>query len=923
MTDTASETTRALPEGSEPATPVAARPPAPVTAAPLPGGSLGRYLVIEELGRGGMGLVLRAYDPKLQREVAIKLLRSGVLDATSEARMIHEARAMAKLSHPNVVAVYDVELGLASGVLVVMEYVAGGTLRQWLRAPRRWTEIVDAFVAAGRGLAAAHAKDLLHRDFKPANVLVTEDARIKVTDFGLAKFEGQESPHLAEFGISGTESAVLTQVGAVMGTPRYMAPEQHTNKELDARTDQYAFCLALWEALTGTPPFAGHDLNSYAQSKSAGPAAWPKGLPIPAYIRKALTRGLAVDRTQRWPTMDELLAVLGKSRDHRRKQATLGVGAALLAGSLWWTATASGDTRCTGAQAHLRGIWDSSLSERVHGAIQATGLAYADIAWTRTEAQLSSYAEAWVNEHTEACQATSVRGEQSTEILDLRMACLHQAKVGLAAVVGQLSQADDQSWANAHKVVDGLPPLARCADIEALVQEVPRPNDAVAAAVESTMIEAARAAAKLQAGHYDDALKISDDLREGAGKTDYAPLLTEVLRIRGAALAGLGRAEDAAVALKQALHSALAGREWARARDLANLIASVVGDDLGRASEGLAYADLAWGLLGRQPAKIAEARVRSTIGKLKMNQGRYAEAEDEQRRALSLILAEPSDPALVMVRTNLGNILQIQGKYEEAEAEQRLVLALRTAALGPKHPEAINARNNLSTVLFAGGKRKEAAEEQEAVLSLRLATSSADHPNIASSRSNLGLMLLALGRNAEAEEQQRAALALRMKVLPPDHPHFAFSYNNLGEALAAQGKHAEAEREHRRALALRLTILAPDHPHIALSRTNLAKALRAQKIATDEALALALAAWSRRMATDIPNEDRAEAAFLLAQLLRERGQAADKARARLLGETARDAYAAAGPAYAASRSEVEAWLRRPQSRPRTSASARG
>jgi hypothetical protein len=159
MTDSESQTTRALPEASEVATRVEDGPTAVVAGAPPPpGGSLGRYLVIEELGRGGMGVVLRAYDPKLQREVAIKLLRAGVLDATSEARMIHEARAMAKLSHPNVVAVYDVELGLASGVIVVMEYVAGGTLRQWLKAPRTWTEIIDAFIAAGRGLAAAHAK---------------------------------------------------------------------------------------------------------------------------------------------------------------------------------------------------------------------------------------------------------------------------------------------------------------------------------------------------------------------------------------------------------------------------------------------------------------------------------------------------------------------------------------------------------------------------------------------------------------------------------------------------------------------------------------------------------------------------------------------------------------------------------------------
>ena len=910
MTDSASETTRALPEGAEAATVVEGRPVAvALAAAPAAGGSIGRYLVIEELGRGGMGVVLRAYDPKLQREVAIKLLRSGVLDATSEARMIHEARAMAKVSHPNVVAVYDVEIGLTAGVIVVMEYVAGGTLRQWLKAPRTWTEIVDAFVAAGRGLAAAHAKDLLHRDFKPANVLVTAEGRVKVTDFGLAKFEGQEIAPVPALGIEGSQSAALTQVGSVMGTPRYMAPEQHTGAELDARADQYAFCLALWEALTGSYPFDGHDMDSYAEGKRAGPAAWPKGLAAPSYVRRALARGLAIDRSRRWSSMDELLAVLGQSRDRPRKQVALGVGACLLAGALW-RAAAPEDARCAGAQAHLVGVWDPSQAERVRGAIRATGLAYADVAWTRAEARLSAYADAWVKEHTEACQATSVRGEQSPAVMDLRMACLRQAKIGLAAVVGQLSSADEETLVNAHQVVDSLPPLARCADVEALLQEVPRPHDDVAAAVEAAQIEAARAAATLQAGRYEEALRSSEALREGAEAADYAPLLTEVLRIRGMALVGLGRAEEAAAALRDALRSAVAGHEWGRARQISCLIASVVGEELGRPAEGLAYADLAWGLLGPHPQGIDEAQVRTTLGKLMMAQGRHAEAEVEQRRALALILERPADLAVASVRTNLGNILQIQGKYAEAEAEQRQVLALRTAALGPEHPEVINTRNNLSTVLFAGGKHTEAAEEQAEVLSLRIATLGPEHPGVASSRSNLGFMLLAQGRYAEAEEQQRAALALRTRTLPPNHPLFAYSHNNLGEALAAQGKHAEAEGEHRRALALRVEILAADHPHVALSRINLAKALRAQGKAASEALELAEAAWARRKAGDVPKEDQAEAAFLLAQILHDRGLAADRERALALGATGLDAYTAAGSAYAAQRAQVEEWLRR-------------
>ena len=197
-----------------------------------------RYVPIGELGRGGMGVVERAYDPTLQREVALKVLRTDSMGEEHERRMVREARAMAQLSHPNVVAVYDVELDSSMGVLMVMEYVPGGTLRQWLRDEERsWSSIVDAFVQAGRGLVAAHGKGILHRDFKPSNVLVASDGIFKVTDFGLAKFAFvPEARMLTRSGELAPSHGELTHGDAIMGTPRYMAPEQHRSQSLDART---------------------------------------------------------------------------------------------------------------------------------------------------------------------------------------------------------------------------------------------------------------------------------------------------------------------------------------------------------------------------------------------------------------------------------------------------------------------------------------------------------------------------------------------------------------------------------------------------------------------------------------------------------------------------------------------------------------
>ncbi|MBA3462537.1 MAG: serine/threonine protein kinase, partial [Deltaproteobacteria bacterium] len=236
--------------------------PSPSQVTELPkrtiGDRVGRYLILSTLGTGGMGVVFSAYDPQLDRKVALKLLRSGLQLATKDAqkRLRREAQAIAQLSHPNVVGVYDV--GTDGGDLyIAMELVEGETLGQWLRSyPRTWREIIDVFLQAAKGLVAAHGVGLLHRDFKPDNVLVGGDGRVRVTDFGLARSllvldeesaRGQTTPHLPA-----ALSSSLTATGTVLGTPRYMPPEQLTGPDIDARADQFSFCVALYEALYGT-----------------------------------------------------------------------------------------------------------------------------------------------------------------------------------------------------------------------------------------------------------------------------------------------------------------------------------------------------------------------------------------------------------------------------------------------------------------------------------------------------------------------------------------------------------------------------------------------------------------------------------------------------------------------------------------------
>ena len=218
-----------------------------VVTVPEPGERVGRFVIRARLGEGGMGVVLAGHDPDLDRPVAIKLLRAGAEAPAYRARLLREAQALARLDHPNVVKVYDVGVD-GERVFVAMELVAGTTLTQWVSAQRRtWREVVGKFVAVGDGLAAVHRAGLIHRDFKPDNVLVDRTGRARVADFGLARLDGADGDETPD-GHGGR----LTRTGAVMGTPGYMAPEQQWGSDVDARADQYSFCVALRAALTGS-----------------------------------------------------------------------------------------------------------------------------------------------------------------------------------------------------------------------------------------------------------------------------------------------------------------------------------------------------------------------------------------------------------------------------------------------------------------------------------------------------------------------------------------------------------------------------------------------------------------------------------------------------------------------------------------------
>jgi len=314
-----------------------------------PGDKVDRFSILGRIGHGGMGVVFSAYDPRLDRKVALKLLRSSddssLTPEEAQARLLREAQALAQQSHPNVIAVYDVGT-YKSEVYIAMELVEGKTLGQWLRAYQRTQrEILDKFVQAGRALAAAHGSGLVHRDFKPENVLVGDDDRVRVMDFGLARslfYDLPEEPidmtfRVAVVGVSELNKS-LTATGAVLGTPRYMAPEQFLGRAADARSDQFSFCVALWEAVHGRHPFSGGTARPLAESADAAPEA-PATARAPSWINRVLLRGLSRDPARRFPSMQALLHELQPPRQRSRlwllPVAGLAAAVLFLGGYLW------------------------------------------------------------------------------------------------------------------------------------------------------------------------------------------------------------------------------------------------------------------------------------------------------------------------------------------------------------------------------------------------------------------------------------------------------------------------------------------------------------------------------------------------------------------------------------------------------------
>lgn len=721
--------------------------------------TIGRHLVISRLGAGGMGVVYAAYDPELDRKLAIKVVtaqaRRGEAAAVARARVLREAQAMARVTHPNVVQIFDVG-ALEGAIYIAMELVDGETLSAWLTAaPRPWREVVEVFVRAGRGLAAAHAAGVIHRDFKPENVLIDREGQVKVADFGLAR-----AVELAEDAPEGVEPASsmlsqeLTRAAGLTGTPAYMAPELLRGQPASARSDVYAFAVALFEGLYGRRPFAGESLAALLQAILHEEVREPAGVRIPRWLRRALQRGLARDPEARYQDLSALLHDL-TAAPIRRRWLLVGAGAAVFAAMTAIGVMYQASERasiCARADARVLEIWSPSRRAALAARFAASERSYAASAWEGVAAAIDGYTAAWSAMRRDACEAAQLRGEEPLALMDRRVACLDERLL----LLGRLLEVIDESDASAvideaPRIVGGLRPLARCADAAALLADVAPPEDpAVAAAVAAERVVLARAEGYSQLSRFIEAARAASAVIERARALDYPPLLVDALIVHGEALR---QGWDPAV--RATLHEAyrvaeLAGYTRARAR-AAILLMGLEGESQ-RFEAAMVWAMIAGALLLNNDDPAVALAYERQLAKLSFHRGDLDEAERAARGALASgrRIFGDQHPEVASMLSNLGAILLVLDRGAEAEEVLRECVARTEANFGADHPLLANPLQNLSAVYQRSGRLTLAAETVARELQLREASLGTKHPIVRDRLAFLGFGWLEAGDEGAA-----------------------------------------------------------------------------------------------------------------------------------------------------------------------------
>jgi tetratricopeptide (TPR) repeat protein len=895
-----------------------------------PGTLLGRYVIVDQLGAGGMASVYLAYDAQLARRVAIKVLRPDTRDPDARARMLREAQAMARLSHPNVLAVHDVG-SFGDGVFIATEYVEGQTLKAWLAKPHGWRDALAVVKAAGRGLEAAHARGIVHRDFKPDNVFLGSDGRVVVGDFGIARAE-DAGPELASSLAPPAEtppepgevapvpdvpsgpslSSPITRTGAMLGTVGYMSPERAFDQHDDPRSDQFSFCVTLYRALYGQPPFVYTGLSSYLEALGTPPRPPPEKSRVPSWIHRIVLRGMAFEPAARFASMTELLDALDRDPTRRRRGWMLGasgLGLAALVALGWVRHERALREECRVGETLIRTTWGPEARAKVGAGIEATAVPLASDYAARTQTALDAYAGEWARVHRRASEATLLYPQESAVTMKGRLACLEEEREELGALIDALSRADAVVARHSIGAAYGLaspqtclePGAARTASLAGGTPERGARLTALRRAV-------AEAEAHRMTGKVDEALSAATRALADARALPHRQSEAELLLLIAACKR---ETEDDAVA-RVAFEEAFAACEAAGNDSLAAIAAATIslelGDSLADAHEAERWLAIAKGIREREEHDDrADAEILEAELSLLTAEGHADRTLPLRARLIELLqrIYGTAHPRIAVAIANRAGDLVKTGQFDLGVDEYRKAIAMQELLFGPDVPMLSIYYNNLGSTLTETGRYAAARDALQRALALVAPLGATNAHNV------LPLVSLAQLDNRVGDRDAALEAATRGIAIVDSggESEVRFLPSLLvqqGEARLARGEGALAQASCARALALedRLELLAPDkiqsggedaltclgEAELALGRLEDALAHLERSVSL-----------SRREATS----ELSLARFALARALTAAKR--EPVRARQLAETARQELRAA-PGMEREALEVESWL---------------
>lgn len=821
------------------------------------GESVGRYLLLAKLGRGGHGDVFAAYDPLLDRKVAVKLLHTR--DGRPRPAILREARALARLSHPNVVTIHDV--GLDDEPFLAMELLEGGDLSAWRSVARTPTERLATVLAVARGVAAAHAQGIVHGDIKPANILLAASGEVRVSDFGIARvLAGADDSHV--------------DAGGPIGTPAYMSPEAADGRLIDERSDQFSFCVLAWEVLNGQHPRPVGTNPSQSSSKSRtletddGSESSVSLEGMSGRLASVLSKGLSERPEDRWPSMDALIAAIQDALPTRRRwfgpSAVIGVSVVGLVG---WNASRVDPCHAAAEGGELH--WTAARQAEIRDALRATDQPASERAWMLTKRTLDDYTETLASQRVETCRAA--RQNESPAVQQQR-SCLERATYNVGAVTRRLSEADASVVHHAHALLTGLPSLDRCLEQEQLSLEA-APEE-IADDVQAIRQQLIEARAESALGNTEQARSFLATASDAAALLDHAPLGVEVQLVEARLLRHEGKFEAAIELLDEALASSVAQRLWRSSFDAA-AARSHASAQLGDAAAGKSHASITLGFaraLGGDAKDLAVARTVSSSALEAGGEFEAAIAEGERALELQLLVSGENHVWTADVFENLSRSYRQAANLDQAEAHALRALKIRSAQLGEAHPLTARSQNAVARIALEAGRLEEAEQYLRDAERALVGALGEAHPESLVSKVDLASCLKGQKRYDEAKALLERVIELATSTEAFTQRVLVMAHGNLANVISEQSGDSEEVRGHyRKALSSLEALGLENSPHATALGGNLANSLLGAG-EYDEALERATTVLEASEATlGVSHPDLAYALLTIGQVHEKRG----------------------------------------------------